>query len=73
MLETAQKLAPDEPKLYFALARAYARANRKADADRARATFTRLNRLAEEAAGRGMGRGEAIQESTAEGTGPASP
>jgi tetratricopeptide (TPR) repeat protein len=49
-LETAQRLMPDEPKIYFALGRAYARANRKRDAERARAAFTRLTKQAEEAA-----------------------
>jgi predicted Zn-dependent protease len=47
-LEIARRLLPDEPKIYFALGRAYARANRKEDAERARATFERLNKLAEE-------------------------
>lgn len=42
-LETAQHAAPNEAKIYFALGRAYARANRKQDAARARATFTRLS------------------------------
>jgi predicted Zn-dependent protease len=46
-LETARDAYKDEPKIYFQLARAYARANRKADADRARAEFTRLNQLRE--------------------------
>jgi tetratricopeptide (TPR) repeat protein len=45
-LETAERLLPNEPKIYFALGRAYARANRKADAERARAIFTRLNKQA---------------------------
>lgn len=48
-LETAQKSLPNEPKIYFQLARAYATAGRKADANRARATFTRLNKQMEEA------------------------
>ncbi len=47
-LETARTSLPDEPKIYFALARAYDRANRKADAGRARDIFTRLNKQAEE-------------------------
>ena len=47
-LEGAQQLAPEAPNIYFALARAYTRANRKADADRARENFTRLNKKAEE-------------------------
>jgi predicted Zn-dependent protease len=42
-LEIAQHSLPNEPKIYFALGRAYARAGRNEDADRARATFTRLN------------------------------
>ncbi len=70
-LETAQHLAPDEPKIYFALARAYTRAHRKEDADRARDTFARLNQLAEQAAGQGLSRGEAIPESNGEATKPA--
>lgn len=43
-LETAQHSLPSEPKIYFALGRAYARAGRKEDAERARAAFTRLNK-----------------------------
>jgi len=46
-LELAQRLRADEPKVYFALARAYAKANRKADAEKAREMFTRLNQKAE--------------------------
>lgn len=46
-LETAQRLLADEPKIYFALGRAYARANRKEDAERARAEFERLNKKEE--------------------------
>src|SRR5262245_55444665 len=49
-LETAERLLPNEPKIYFALGRAYARANRKKDAAAARATFTRLTKQTEEAA-----------------------
>jgi tetratricopeptide (TPR) repeat protein len=44
-LETAVKLAPDSPAMHFALARAYRAAKRPADADRAQAEFTRLDRL----------------------------
>jgi tetratricopeptide (TPR) repeat protein len=47
-LETAQRLLPEEPRIYFALGRAYARANRKDDAERARATFERLNKRVEQ-------------------------
>lgn len=46
-LETARDAYKDEPKIYFQLARAYAKANRKADADRAREEFSRLNKLRE--------------------------
>jgi predicted Zn-dependent protease len=48
-LETAREAYKDEPKIYFQLARAYAKANRKADADRAREEFSRLNKLRESA------------------------
>lgn len=41
-LEVAQRSTPDEARIYYALARAYARANRQADAERARANFKRL-------------------------------
>jgi tetratricopeptide (TPR) repeat protein len=44
-LELGAKLAPDSPEMYFALARAYTRAGRPKDAERARAEFTRLNKL----------------------------
>jgi len=50
-LETAQRLRADEPKVYFALARAYAKANRKADAEKARETFTRLSQKSDGANG----------------------
>ena len=59
-LELAGELRPDEPRVYFALARAYAKANRKEDAARAREMFTKLNQKADEAAGRGEVRGEAL-------------
>jgi tetratricopeptide (TPR) repeat protein len=63
-LETARRLTPDEPRVHFTLARAYARAGRKADADQARETFVRLNKIAEEAAAKGLVRGEAIDENS---------
>ena len=44
-LEKAAALAPESPQPHFILARAYARAGRKADADRARAQFTRLDQI----------------------------
>ena len=42
-LETTSQMVPTEPKIYFALARAYTKAKRKQDADKARATFTKLS------------------------------
>jgi tetratricopeptide (TPR) repeat protein len=42
-LETAAGLAPDSPEMHFALARAYSRAGREADAERARDTFRALD------------------------------
>src|ERR1041385_814025 len=47
-LELAQRLRADDPRIYFALARAYAKANRKADAEKARETFTRLSQKVDE-------------------------
>ncbi len=61
-LEVSQRLAPDEPKIYFALSRAYTKVGRKADAERARETFARLNAAAEAAAAQGQVKGEAIEE-----------
>lgn len=43
-LETAERDVRDDPGLYYALGRAYARAGRTADAERARATFLRLSK-----------------------------
>lgn len=45
-LERAAKLAPGSPQAQFLLARAYARAGRQADAERARGEFTRLDQAA---------------------------
>jgi len=42
-LEEAARLAPESPEMYFALAHAYSRAGRAADAERARATFQKLD------------------------------
>jgi hypothetical protein len=36
-------MVPQEAKVYFALARAYTKAKRKQDADKARAIFTKLS------------------------------
>lgn len=47
-LEIAQKAFPKEPKIYFALGSAYSRAGRNADAEKARATFLRLNQAPSE-------------------------
>jgi tetratricopeptide (TPR) repeat protein len=44
-LEAGVKLASDSPQMHFALARAYRRAGRTADADKAQAEFTRLDRM----------------------------
>jgi tetratricopeptide (TPR) repeat protein len=41
-LEEGVRLAPSVPEMHFALARAYTRAGRKADADRAREIFKKL-------------------------------
>jgi tetratricopeptide (TPR) repeat protein len=46
-LETARRMLPRQAKIYFALGRAYARANRQKDAAAARSTFTRLTKQAE--------------------------
>lgn len=62
-LEVGRRLSPNEPRIHFVLSRAYARAGRKAEADQARETFARLNRLAEEAAAQGSPRGEVLNES----------
>ena len=43
-LETAARLAPDSPEMHFSLARAYAKAGRKEDAEKERATFAELER-----------------------------
>jgi len=72
-LELAKGLVPDEPKIYFALSKAYSKANRRADAERAREAFTRLNQKAEEAAGRGAVSGDAIPEDNPEPKKPQPP
>lgn len=45
-LEQSRTLEPNSPSVRFSLAKAYQRAGRDADAERERAEFTRLNRLA---------------------------
>lgn len=61
-LEAAAKMVPTEAKTYFALARAYTRVKRKADADRARETFTRLSKEANQGDGQG---GSVLPDDTA--------
>jgi len=55
-------MAPAEPRIYYTLARAYSKANRREEAERAREAFARYSKLAEEAAKRGDGRGDAIED-----------
>ncbi len=47
-LERASSLAPSSPEVHFNLAKAYAKANLPEKAEQERATFARLNALAEE-------------------------
>jgi tetratricopeptide (TPR) repeat protein len=47
-LETAEKFAPGSPEIHFNLAKAYAKAKRPEKAEQERATFVRLNALAEQ-------------------------
>lgn len=68
-LETARRLAPEEPKVHFALSRAYAKANRKADAESARATFLQLNKKIEEANAQSRARGETTTTTSTAGEG----
>ncbi|HVO10680.1 MAG TPA: tetratricopeptide repeat protein [Vicinamibacteria bacterium] len=42
-LEEAARLAPESPEMYFALAHAYGRAGRTAEAEKARTTFQKLD------------------------------
>jgi tetratricopeptide (TPR) repeat protein len=43
-LEEGTRLAPDSPQMFFQLARAYQRAGRKEDAEKARVTFMKLDK-----------------------------
>jgi tetratricopeptide (TPR) repeat protein len=52
-LETAERSVKDDPGVYYALGRAYARAGRKQDADRARAVFKRLTEERQKTATKG--------------------
>ena len=47
-LEAGVKLAPDSPIMHFTLARAYRRAGRNTEAEKAQQEFARLNRLVRE-------------------------
>jgi tetratricopeptide (TPR) repeat protein len=51
-LNVARQAVPEDPEIYYALGRAYTRANRPADAARARATFKHLTERAQRAAER---------------------
>lgn len=51
-LEMAARLKPDEPKIHYALSRAYERAGRREEARRALATFDRLRKQQEGAGAR---------------------
>lgn len=46
-LEVARRLAPNDSKIHYALFRAYKRAGRETDAQRAQADFVRLKQIAE--------------------------
>jgi tetratricopeptide (TPR) repeat protein len=50
-LELARQQASDSPQVHFALASAYSLAGRKKDADKERAEFLRLKKLADETSG----------------------
>ena len=56
-LEAAVKLEPDSPSVHYTLARAYQRAGRTAEANRERATFSRLEKLQQEQRGAATGGG----------------
>jgi tetratricopeptide (TPR) repeat protein len=62
-LQEACALLPDEPKFYFSLSRAYTRAKRKEEAERARQTFLRLSQQAEQVRGGGFGVDETLSAS----------
>ncbi|MBV8673481.1 MAG: tetratricopeptide repeat protein [Acidobacteriaceae bacterium] len=47
-LEAGSRLSPGSPEIHFALARAYAKSNQPEKANEERATFARLNALAEQ-------------------------
>lgn len=65
-LEQARAMAPAEARIYYTLARAYGKANRRDEAERARETFDRLNVISEEAARRGEKTAAAIEERESE-------
>jgi predicted Zn-dependent protease len=61
-LESARVFYKDEPKIYYQLARAYAKVNRKDDASRAREEFLRLNKLRGESPEGARPQGDALPE-----------
>jgi len=65
-LETAARLAPESPEVFFALARAYGRAGRKEQAEGARARFTELDRKRRELRGE-SGAGAESEQADASG------
>jgi tetratricopeptide (TPR) repeat protein len=72
-LEIARNFYPDEPKIYYQLGRAYARANRRDDADKALETFARLRKLAVESS-KGPARSvESLKDDTSEAPSPTPP
>jgi tetratricopeptide (TPR) repeat protein len=73
-LETAGRLMPSEPKIYFALGRAYARANRQKDAAAARATFARLTKQAEaDNSGAGAQQAQSARDNSSDQAKPSRP
>src|SRR5215813_69418 len=73
-LETAGRLAPSEAKIYFALGRAYARANRQKDAAAARATFARLTKQAEaDNSGAGAQQAQSARDNSSDQAKPSRP
>jgi tetratricopeptide (TPR) repeat protein len=65
-LEEAARLAPESPEMQFALARAYAKAGRTEDSNRARAAFATLDRKRREKRTGGARGGVASEPETAQ-------
>ena len=73
-LETAGRLMLSEPKIYFALGRAYSRANRQKDAAAARATFARLTKQAEaDNSGAGAQQAQSARDNSSDQAKPSRP